>query len=628
MSKFRRLAITHAAMMGGDAAMLVALADSLFLSIDPSAARGRVLLFLVVSFAPFLVIAPLIGPMIDRAAGGRRTVIQLVAGARVLLAVLMARFIGNVALFPLVFASLVLQKTYLVSKQALVPSVVRTEAELVEANSKLGLIAGLTGFVAILPAALIQVTPLDGAGTLIYSGLLFAFALLSASRLPADVVAARPEQPAETHQLHSRRLQLAAAAMVLLRAATGFLFFLLAFWLRTQSGGTFWFGAAIGMSALSTMAGNSIAPGIRRRLREEVMMAGALGLSALAGVVAALAGGPVAGVILAAVLNFSGAIARLAFESIVQRDAPEANRGRAFARFETHFQLAWAVAGVVPILITIPGPIGFLIVGLICAAALVNYVVGQRSMAVRRGRGSRPAGAPSAAATAAMTELAFTSGGRRLIANLVEPEGVASGAGLLFVHGLGSSQRGYLERAGAAADGLGCTCLTFDLSGHGASEADLSQLFVRDHLADVVTAYDTLAAQSSVDADRVGVCGASYGAYLSGQLLAIRPVARLLLRAPALYDDGVLDLRLRELRPARRMPEADEFLGALGRFEHETLVVESERDETIPHRIIQRYLDVVAHGHHRVIAGASHDLGRDDWRAEFRQILVDWFRPL
>ena len=49
-------------MMGGDAAMLVALADSLFLSIDPSAARSRVLLFLVVSFAPFLVIAPLIGP--------------------------------------------------------------------------------------------------------------------------------------------------------------------------------------------------------------------------------------------------------------------------------------------------------------------------------------------------------------------------------------------------------------------------------------------------------------------------------------------------------------------------------------------------------------------------------------
>src|SRR5688500_18971554 len=121
MSPFRRLTITHGAMMGGDAAMLVALADSLFLSIDPTAARGRVLLFLVVSFAPFLVIAPLIGPVIDRAAGGRRTVIQLVAGARVVLAVLMAFSIDSLTLFPLVFAALVLQQTYLVSDQAVVP---------------------------------------------------------------------------------------------------------------------------------------------------------------------------------------------------------------------------------------------------------------------------------------------------------------------------------------------------------------------------------------------------------------------------------------------------------------------------------------------------------------------------
>lgn len=380
MSKFRRLAITHAAMMGGDAAMLVALADSLFLSIDPSAARGRVLLFLVVSFAPFLVIAPLIGPVIDRAAGGRRAVIQAVAGIRVGLAVLMAMFIDNLALFPLVFAALVLQKTYLVSKQALVPSVVRTESELVEANSKLGVISGVTGFVAVIPAALLQVTPLRGSGTLIYSGLLFAAALVGASRLPADVVASKPEQAVERRQLHSRRLRLAAVAMLMLRAGVGFLFFHLAFWLRTQSGGTLWFGVAIGLSALATMLGNAIAPAIVRRLREELMLVGALALSAASGIVAAMIGGPVAGALLAAMLNLAGAIGRLAFESIVQRDAPEANRGRAFAQFETQFQFAWAVAGLVPVIVVIPGAIGFLVVGLVSAAALVNYVMGSRSI--------------------------------------------------------------------------------------------------------------------------------------------------------------------------------------------------------------------------------------------------------
>ncbi len=383
MSPFRRLAITHAAMMGGDAAMLVALADSLFLSIDPSEARWRVLLFLVISFAPFLLIAPLIGPVIDRAAGGRRTVIQLVAAARVGLAVLMAGAIDSLALFPLVFAALVLQKTYLVSKQALVPSVVRSEAELVEANSKLGVIAGLTGFVAVIPAGLLQVTPLRGWGTLLYSGGLFGCGLVAATRLPPDVVAAAPAQPAEREQLHSIGVQLAAAAMMMLRAGVGFVFFHLAFWLRTQTAGTAWFGVAVALSALGAMAGNLAAPRLRQRVREETMLAGALALSSISGIVAAILGGIAAGVMLAAAVNVAAAIGRLAFESIVQRDAPQANRGRAFARFETRFQLAWVIAGLIPVIVVVPGWVGFLVVGLVSVVALLNYLAGVRSSTVR-----------------------------------------------------------------------------------------------------------------------------------------------------------------------------------------------------------------------------------------------------
>ncbi len=167
-SKFRRLAITHALMMAGDAAMVVALADSLFFSIDPDAARERVLLFLVLSFAPFLVLAPLIGPALDRVAGGRRAAIMFVAACRIGLCLLMVVVIDNLALFPVVFASLVLQKTYVVCKSALVPSVVRSERDLVEANSKLGLISGIVGFVAVIPATIIQLTPANSEGTLVY----------------------------------------------------------------------------------------------------------------------------------------------------------------------------------------------------------------------------------------------------------------------------------------------------------------------------------------------------------------------------------------------------------------------------------------------------------------------------
>ena len=59
------------------------------------------------------------------------------AVARVVLLLLMAQYLDALLLFPLVFASLVLQKTYVVSKSALVPSTVRSEDELVEGTNPL-----------------------------------------------------------------------------------------------------------------------------------------------------------------------------------------------------------------------------------------------------------------------------------------------------------------------------------------------------------------------------------------------------------------------------------------------------------------------------------------------------------
>ena len=76
------------------------------------------------------------------------------------------------------------------------------------------------------------------------------------------------------------------------------------------------------------------------------------------------------GVVLAATVNFAAATGRLAFESLVQQTTPHANRGQTFARFETRFQLGWVVAGVVPVMLNVPGRLGFLIVAIIAAVAL------------------------------------------------------------------------------------------------------------------------------------------------------------------------------------------------------------------------------------------------------------------
>lgn len=377
-SKFRRLAITHALMMAGDAAMVVALANSLFFSISPDAARERVLLFLVVSFAPFLLLAPLIGPAVDRVAGGRRAVIQLVAGLRIGLSLLMAVLIDNVALFPIVFISLVLQKTYVVCKAAIVPSVVRTGRDLVEANSKLGLISGTVGLVAVIPAAILQATPAGSTGTLIYAALLFSAALVAASFLSADVVAPNDADADEQVQLHSASVLSGSVVMMLLRGGVGFVMFLIAFDLKQQDAGTGVFGVALSLAAFGTMVGNAAAPRIRHYLNEELMLVGALVIAAVGGLVAALVGGTASLVGLAFAVNLAGSIGRLGFESTLQRDAPRANRGRAFATFETRFQLTWAVAALVPVMIATSDRIGAVVVAVACSAGIAFTVLRPR----------------------------------------------------------------------------------------------------------------------------------------------------------------------------------------------------------------------------------------------------------
>ena len=381
-SKFRRLSVTHAAMMAGDAAMVVALADSMFLSISPEEGREKVLLFLVVSFAPFLLIAPLIGPFLDRVAGGRRSVIQGAACSRLVLSFLMAFLVNNLAVFPLVFAALVLQKTYVICKSAIVPSVVRNERELVEANSKLGMIAGLVGFVAVIPAALIQLT-IGSPGTLIYGALVFAYALFASTSLSADVVAREEADAEEIVELHSPSVVVGSIVMMLLRASVGFMLFLMAFWLREQSAGTTKFGVAVSTAAIATVIGNASARFIRRRLSEEMMLFGALGMTSTVAFAAAFIGGFPAMAVLAFAANLAASIGRLGFEAMLQRDAPEANRGRAFAMFETRFQFAWAVAGLIAVVITVSGPTGALIIGTTCAVGFGLLFVRPRVQAKR-----------------------------------------------------------------------------------------------------------------------------------------------------------------------------------------------------------------------------------------------------
>src|SRR5690606_32598261 len=87
----------------GDAMVTVALAGTLFFGLDVNQARGQVALYLLVTMAPFAVVAPFVGPVLDRFRSGRRYVMAGTMFARGLLCWAMAAAVGPadvVTLFP------------------------------------------------------------------------------------------------------------------------------------------------------------------------------------------------------------------------------------------------------------------------------------------------------------------------------------------------------------------------------------------------------------------------------------------------------------------------------------------------------------------------------------------------
>ena len=105
----------------------------------------------------------------------------------------------------------------------------------------------------------------------------------------------------------------------------------------------------------------------------------ALSVGIAGGLTAAWAGGLGGAMLMAAIVALVSTSGRLAFDSLVQRDAPDANRGRSFASFELRFQIVWVVGAVIPVLVTIPARAGFLAIAAASGFALFTYAGGLRA---------------------------------------------------------------------------------------------------------------------------------------------------------------------------------------------------------------------------------------------------------
>jgi MFS family permease len=388
-----------------DAFVTVALAGSIFFSTSVDQARGRVVLFLIITMAPFAVLAPFIGPALDRIQQGRRFVLAGTMLTRGLLCYAMSANVANaVTLLPAAFGILVLQKAGGVVKASVTPRLLPPETTLVTVNARTGLISLAFSTVAAGLAAGVQITA-GAAWTLRVALLIYLAAMLIALRLPeqidlpvaapspipapvaetptrADIPPIRPDTPRPTLPLEGggkpgagakgrpgrwRTLTnvgpVVAEAMMInavLRAFSGYILFLLAFLLRSVDLGTLFGHAvshnlALGALALGLSVGSlgSMTLGSFFKGRAPmVIMFSVLIVAPLVTAVCAWGFGLLAAVLVEATAIFCASLAKLGQDSIVGREIGDEIRSSTYAVSETLNQVANVVGGLAGVLVS------------------------------------------------------------------------------------------------------------------------------------------------------------------------------------------------------------------------------------------------------------------------------------
>jgi MFS family permease len=380
----------HAVNGAGDVMITVALASTVFFSVPTDEARGRVALYLAITMAPFALLAPVIGPLLDRLPHGRRAAMAGAMLARALLALLLSGAVvtGSIELYPAALGVLVASKAYGVVRSAVVPRLLPPRFSLVKANSRVtlgGLLA--TGAAAPIGAGLQAVGgrwPLYGAFVIFVAGTFLSFSLPhkvdSAKGEHRALLAADPEHLHGPHRSSTlkrpglRTVGIAVthglAANATLRCLSGFLIFFLAFLLREHPMAGQSAAVSLGIVGVAAGVGNALGTAVGAWLRSrapEVIIVTVVAVVLGVAITAAVFFGTVPVACLGAVAGFAQALAKLSLDALIQRDVPESVRTSAFARSETLLQMAWVAGGAIGIALPLHG-----VLGLTVAAAIVG----------------------------------------------------------------------------------------------------------------------------------------------------------------------------------------------------------------------------------------------------------------
>lgn len=416
-SGLSRLIELHAVNAAADAAVAISLAGTLFFQVPTGEARGQVALFLGLTMLPFAIVAPLIGPFLDRFSHGRRWAIGGTMAIRAFLCWALAGAVvtNSTWLFPAALGVLVASKAYGVTKAAAVPRLTPGNLTLVKANGRVSL-AGVVG--AGVSAPLAGLASLAGPEwSLRYAFVVFTIATILAILLPAKVDSTQGEtrlalMPGPSAVSMSKdpgnqrkaNLRMPPSVAFALRAncgprwLSGFLTMFMAF-LLTENPIPGWrtevlFAVVIGAAGLGNTLGIAVAS-LLKKVNPAVTVVLALVAAAAMATVAALFYGVLPLALLGLTAGLAQSLAKLSLDSTIQHDVHERVRTSAFARSDTMLQLAWVIGGFVGIAMPLDPPR----LGLSVAAAVLTawavYVLGSRAQDARARRRTREA--PAAA---------------------------------------------------------------------------------------------------------------------------------------------------------------------------------------------------------------------------------------
>ena len=353
-----RYALCHLTSAAGDALLAVALADSVFFSLPVGQAKIRVVAYLGLTMLPLAVAGPLLVVPLDRA-GPRRLIAFLAAVVRATIAFSVAGGLETVALYPAALAILVAARVHGITKNGLTMAYAGRGEGLMRANARLGRVAVAGGLLAA-PLGAAAAALWNAGVVMVLAGAVYSICALVTLRLPHPRVRTEPKPIGRRGRIEALTGPAIGAAGM--RAATGFLLFLSAFAIRREGFPTASFGAMAIAAAAGGFLADLLAPRLPESIREEFIV---VGCTLAAGVGAFLAFSAFTLPVLASFGLLAGAateLGRLAFQSLMQHNAPEGALGRVFVRYEVVFQLSWVAGAFGPALLPIDFRSGVLIV--------------------------------------------------------------------------------------------------------------------------------------------------------------------------------------------------------------------------------------------------------------------------